>query len=196
MDAVDAVEILDLLARYAHVIDNRDWSEADTVFAPDVRFGRDPVVARGIDELTALMGDEPGAHGHNTTDVLLDLRADGTVRAWSKFFIVRGDGTLGSGDYRRGPSPSPAGSQTSARVLYRAAIEFGGSQPQSPALVEGTTHMSPYMEPEDRAYTKVYKQTTPDILNAFNEFNSAVFAEEGREIPLKYRELIAVAVAL
>ncbi|MCW2602396.1 MAG: carboxymuconolactone decarboxylase family protein, partial [Pseudonocardiales bacterium] len=42
----------------------------------------------------------------------------------------------------------------------------------------------------------VYKQTTPDILNAFNEFNSAVFAEEGREIPLKYRELIAVAVAL
>ncbi|MCU1689348.1 MAG: carboxymuconolactone decarboxylase family protein, partial [Jatrophihabitantaceae bacterium] len=38
--------------------------------------------------------------------------------------------------------------------------------------------------------------TTPDILNAFNEFNSAVFAEEGREIPLKYRELIAVAVAL
>ena len=56
--------------------------------------------------------------------------------------------------------------------------------------------MSPYLEPEDRAYTKVYKDTTPDILKAFNDFDSAVFAAEGREIPLKYRELIAVAVAL
>lgn len=56
--------------------------------------------------------------------------------------------------------------------------------------------MSPYLEPEDRAYTKVYKQTTPDILQAFGDFNSAVFAEQGREIPLMYRELIAVAVAL
>ena len=48
----------------------------------------------------------------------------------------------------------------------------------------------------DRAFTRVYKTETPDILKAFGEFDSAVFAEEGREIPLKYRELIAVAVAL
>lgn len=53
-----------------------------------------------------------------------------------------------------------------------------------------------YMEPEDRAYTKVYKQETPDILKAFADFNGAVFAAEGREIPLKYRELIALAVAV
>jgi AhpD family alkylhydroperoxidase len=56
--------------------------------------------------------------------------------------------------------------------------------------------MSPYLEPEDRAYTAVYKDTTPDILKAFRDFDSAVFAAEGREIPLKYRELIALAVAL
>jgi len=56
--------------------------------------------------------------------------------------------------------------------------------------------MSDYLSPDDKQYTRVYKQTTPDILATFNDFNSAVFAEEGREIPLKYRELIALGVAL
>jgi AhpD family alkylhydroperoxidase len=44
-----------------------------------------------------------------------------------------------------------------------------------------------YLDPADK---------TPDILKAFTDFNGAVFAREGREIPLKYRELIALAVAL
>src|ERR1700759_1897032 len=56
--------------------------------------------------------------------------------------------------------------------------------------------MSAYFEPEDRAYTRVYKEQTPDILKAFGAFDAAVFAAEGREIPLKYRELIALGVAL
>ncbi|UZD61878.1 carboxymuconolactone decarboxylase family protein [Brevibacterium sp. JSBI002] len=48
----------------------------------------------------------------------------------------------------------------------------------------------------DGKYDRAYKETTPDILKAFGEFNNAVFASEGREIPLKYRELIACAVGL
>jgi AhpD family alkylhydroperoxidase len=56
--------------------------------------------------------------------------------------------------------------------------------------------MSEYYDPADRAYTRVYKKETPDILAAFNAFDSAVFQTEGREIPLKYRELIALGVAL
>ena len=48
----------------------------------------------------------------------------------------------------------------------------------------------------DGKYDKAYKETTPDILKAFGGFNDAVFAAEGREIPLKYRELIAYAVGL
>lgn len=55
--------------------------------------------------------------------------------------------------------------------------------------------MSEYYSPSDREFTRVYKQATPDILAAFGAFDKAVFAEEGRVIPLKYRELIAVAVA-
>ena len=49
---------------------------------------------------------------------------------------------------------------------------------------------------EDRKHTRDYKNTTPDILAAFNAFDAAVFADEGREIPRKYRELIALAVGL
>lgn len=57
--------------------------------------------------------------------------------------------------------------------------------------------MTEYYEPEtDRKYGRVYKEETPDILSAFAAFDSAVFAKEGREIPLKYRELIAFGVAL
>jgi AhpD family alkylhydroperoxidase len=57
--------------------------------------------------------------------------------------------------------------------------------------------MSEFFDREgDRAYTRDYKQSTPDILAAFNEFNSSVFATDGREIPLKFRELIALAVSI
>lgn len=57
--------------------------------------------------------------------------------------------------------------------------------------------MSEYFDRnEDRKYTRVYKEETPDILEAFANFDKAVFATEGREIPLKYRELIALGVAL
>lgn len=47
----------------------------------------------------------------------------------------------------------------------------------------------------DRKYSSVYKKETPDILAAFVQFDRAVFAEEGREIPIKYRQLMALAVA-
>ncbi|GAA2224528.1 carboxymuconolactone decarboxylase family protein [Herbiconiux moechotypicola] len=53
-----------------------------------------------------------------------------------------------------------------------------------------------YDRTEDKKFTAVYKKETPDILAAFSAFDSAVFAAEGREIPLKYRELIALAVGI
>ena len=56
--------------------------------------------------------------------------------------------------------------------------------------------MSDYYDREnDARYTSVYKEQTPDILASFVAFDASVFATDGREIPLKYRELIAVAVS-
>ncbi|WP_345800438.1 carboxymuconolactone decarboxylase family protein [Microbacterium sp. AZCO] len=57
--------------------------------------------------------------------------------------------------------------------------------------------MAEYFDREqDRTYNRVYKSETPDILKSFLQFDQAVFAQEGREIPLKFRELIAVAVGI
>ena len=53
-----------------------------------------------------------------------------------------------------------------------------------------------YFDEDDSKYTARYKESTPDILKSWAEFNGAVFADEGRDIPLKYRELIALAVTL
>jgi AhpD family alkylhydroperoxidase len=49
---------------------------------------------------------------------------------------------------------------------------------------------------EDRKYTRVYQRATPELLEKFDAFDNAVFAADGREIPLKYRELIALAVSI
>lgn len=53
-----------------------------------------------------------------------------------------------------------------------------------------------YDRDEDKTYVAAYKETTPDVLAAFAAFDAAVFADEGREIPRKYRELIAYAVGI
>jgi 3-phenylpropionate/cinnamic acid dioxygenase small subunit len=119
VNGAEAAEIIDLLARYAHVIDNRDWVQADQVFSSDVQLGRTPVIADGIARLQELIGDAPATHGHNTTDVILDLRPDGSVRTWCKFYIVRGDGTLGSGDYQDTVVRTPQGWRVASRDVSR-----------------------------------------------------------------------------
>ncbi|MCD7100974.1 carboxymuconolactone decarboxylase family protein [Pseudoclavibacter sp. 13-3] len=47
---------------------------------------------------------------------------------------------------------------------------------------------------ESKAYGRVYRESTPDVLKAFGAFNDAVFSDQ-REIPVKYLELIALGVA-
>lgn len=49
---------------------------------------------------------------------------------------------------------------------------------------------------EESRHTVDYKKHTPDILEAFDAFDNAVFAKEGRELPLATRELMAVAVSV
>ncbi|MFJ3383135.1 MULTISPECIES: carboxymuconolactone decarboxylase family protein [unclassified Curtobacterium] len=57
--------------------------------------------------------------------------------------------------------------------------------------------MTDFLDREhDKTFTAVYKRETPDILSAFARFDDAVFQADDRAIPLKYRELIAVAVGI
>lgn len=126
VDSATAAEILDVLARYAQVIDNRDWDHAHTVFTDDVVFGVGPAARVGIDSIEPMVESVHPYHPHHTSTTVLSRRPDGSVRAWSKFFIVRTDGSVGSGDYQdtlvetgvndRGPS---AGWRIAHRVVSR-----------------------------------------------------------------------------
>jgi AhpD family alkylhydroperoxidase len=56
--------------------------------------------------------------------------------------------------------------------------------------------MADYFERDDRKYVRDYKEHSADLLASYAAFSGAVFAEEGREIPKKYRELMALAVSV
>jgi hypothetical protein len=99
LSARDGYAILDVLARYADVIDNADWGRLGTVFTPDVSFRGSRSAVRGWAGIAEMIGAVRPYHPHHTTDTLLGARIDGTVRAWSKYFIVRDDDSAGSGDY-------------------------------------------------------------------------------------------------
>lgn len=100
VDSDTAAEILDVLARYAQVIDNRDWDQAHTVFTDDVVFGVGDAARHGVSAVREMVENVRPYHPHHTSNTILTRRADGTIRAWSKFVIVRTDGTAGSGDYQ------------------------------------------------------------------------------------------------
>lgn len=97
--AAEAAEILDVLARYAQVIDNRDWDYTETVFTSKMSFGKGAGAASSHAELQQRIESVSPYHPHYSVNTVLHKLADGRVKAWTKFFLVRTDGTAGSGDY-------------------------------------------------------------------------------------------------
>jgi hypothetical protein len=76
----DRIEIADLLTRFALLLDEKRWEDADTVFTDDVavhspRGGE----LRGIDKVVGFMrqSEVEGQHAqHTTTDLLVDVDGD------------------------------------------------------------------------------------------------------------------------
>jgi hypothetical protein len=76
----DRIEITDLFTRFARLLDEQRWQDADTVFTDDVavhspRGGE----LRGIDKVVDFMrqGEVEGQHTqHTTTDLLVDIDGD------------------------------------------------------------------------------------------------------------------------
>lgn len=100
----DALQIHDVLARYAHCIDNRDWDRLPLIFTTDAQFGAPGNYTQSRDEIADRIERVAPYHPHFTTDtVIARLPADSTgrerARSWSKYLIVRHDGSLASGDY-------------------------------------------------------------------------------------------------
>jgi 3-phenylpropionate/cinnamic acid dioxygenase small subunit len=76
----DRIEITDLFARLAHLLDEKRWDDADTVFTGDVA-AHSPRGSelRGLDTLVGFMrqAEVEGEHTqHLTTDLLVDVDGD------------------------------------------------------------------------------------------------------------------------
>ena len=79
-DTADRIEITDLFARLAHLLDDKRWNDAHTVFTTDValhspRNGE----LHGLDNVIAHLRrtETPGEHTqHLTTDLLVDITGD------------------------------------------------------------------------------------------------------------------------
>ncbi|CAM3670989.1 nuclear transport factor 2 family protein [Occultella aeris] len=90
----DRIEIADLFTRFARLLDEKRWEDADTVFTDDVavhspRGGE----LRGIDKVVSFMqqGEVEGQHAlHTTTDLLVDIDGDqAAVSAYSLVYYYR-----------------------------------------------------------------------------------------------------------
>ncbi|MFI6325058.1 nuclear transport factor 2 family protein [Nonomuraea sp. NPDC050556] len=90
----DRVEIADLFARFARLLDDKRWEDADTVFADDVtvhspRGGQ----LHGIDKIVDFMrrSEVEGQQAqHLTTDLLVEVNDDqATASAYSLVFYYR-----------------------------------------------------------------------------------------------------------
>ncbi len=88
----DRIEIADLFARLARLLDEKRWDDADTVYTDDVavhspRAGE----IRGIDEVVGFLrrSEVEGVHTqHVTTDLLVNVDGDGDQAAASANSLV------------------------------------------------------------------------------------------------------------
>ncbi len=83
LDPGDRIAIHELLGRYGHLIDARDWPAFAELFTPDAVLDytavRAPSICRGIEEIVAYF--EPANHpsAHHVTNIV--VTADGADRA-------------------------------------------------------------------------------------------------------------------
>ena len=88
MEAIDLIEIHQLLGQYGHVVDAAEWHRFDELFTEDAELDytgvRVPDVLHGRDAIVAFFAsaNHPSAH-HATNIVVSD--DDGEVRVHSKF---------------------------------------------------------------------------------------------------------------
>jgi ketosteroid isomerase-like protein len=115
----DFVEIQQLLARYCHVVDGKDWDRLPLVFAADAAVTVVGIHPRttGLDALRQLYSvtmRHPLAH-HSTSLIVVDS-SDGAVELASKWVTVRADGTTGTGVYEDVVVRTPDGWRIRERV--------------------------------------------------------------------------------
>jgi hypothetical protein len=97
----DVLEIHELLSRYGHIIDEREWHRVEELFTEHSRydmreFGLGEVT--GAAAIRAQWSRPDAAHplAHHATNILVSQDPDGTVRVLSKGLGVGVNGRVGS----------------------------------------------------------------------------------------------------
>lgn len=105
LDPHDILAIHELLARYGHIIDEREWQRVEELFTADARYDMrefDLGEVHGAAAIRALWSGPDAAHplAHHATNILVSEDPDGTVRVLSKGLGVGAHGRVGSVVYR------------------------------------------------------------------------------------------------
>ncbi|WAL64140.1 nuclear transport factor 2 family protein [Amycolatopsis cynarae] len=112
----DRIEIADLFTRFARLLDEERWEDADTVYADDVavhspRGGE----LRGIDKVVGFMrqAEVEGQHAqHVTTDLLVDVDGDQAAASANSLVYF----------YRSGQAPHFASGLRLTSTVVRTAV--------------------------------------------------------------------------
>jgi ketosteroid isomerase-like protein len=130
MDRVgDRIEIQELIYRYAHLVDDRDWDRLREVFTEDASFdaseaGYPPM--RGPDEVAARWRQVRHPAGHHSTNVLIEFEDDDAAIARSKgisIFAEDGRGPSSSVDYEDRVVRSADGWRIASRRATRRRMD-------------------------------------------------------------------------
>lgn len=103
MDAVDVVEISQLLTRYGQIVDTRAWDELADVFTRDAVFDTSDFGKGRLEGLDAIRvmfeGSSPPYSVNIVNIVVSDGEEPGTARAYSKNLGLLPKGRVGSASY-------------------------------------------------------------------------------------------------
>lgn len=129
VDAATYAEVVDVLSRHPLLVDNRvdrlddAGPRATGLFATAYT----PQTAQELaGSFVSFYDADPDRvpFPHHATDVAVHRVDDDTLRVWAKYFVIRGDGTAGSGDYQETFVRTPDGWRVS---------DFGASRGNRPA---------------------------------------------------------------
>jgi hypothetical protein len=116
VDASTYAEVCSLLARHPFIFDNVVLEAVPAAYTADAVLG-----SSRLQDAVAGLPYGRVMFPHHTTDVAVHRVDDQTLRVWAKYFIVRGDGTAGSGDYQDTLVRSADGWRIARRDVSRGA---------------------------------------------------------------------------
>ncbi|CAJ63107.1 hypothetical protein FRAAL4465 [Frankia alni ACN14a] len=114
VDAATYAEVSSLLAKHPYLFDNIALDAAPTAYTDDAVMGGAPLA-----QVTSGLPFGRVMFPHHTTDIAVHRVDDDTLRVWAKYFVIRGDGTAGSGDYQDTVVRTPQGWRIAERSVTR-----------------------------------------------------------------------------